>query len=825
MKVAKSSTPKRLGRPPGTGHLQSARAMSTVSEDPPVPKRPVGRPPDLEFDVSIGKHTRQGIPAVIRSKHVLDAADSSTLHPMFTGVPSASTQLISEPVNVSLTGHASDTISSAGVSVASTLDDPEDILVPEGEDPNDDSALLNDGVGIGDDDEESDDESDEPDPANSSPPRPRRTARPLPHCLAARTDFLLFIATTSGMSFKQFSDAIRVRHLEQYDKLHVLYLSTLAKVKEMSQWRGKKFNSFLPFEDDSPNGYHGFFPSSQWLRGLFDKFIEMHGFDFDQAIALLCAMICAIDHSFKLAKHIEKLNGKQIFVTLLAVTNENGEISVCNLVATKSHSQFELALNRMRESLIRYGHDQPEIFYTDNMADKDFLERCFPSLREAVITVEKYSHLPFLEIPEEIRVRVLENIRDIDEVFRAVLQDIPDHKNGGNLVLFLDSEWSVEISDCGYVTGRGATAMLQIAYKNRIYVIQIGQMLAGGKLPLQLQNLLLNPRILKVGRTVSGDLKYLEEACQYKEPFGGAVDLPSSRRNASAWEGELSKSQIRYASVDVYACCCIYDFLVKTPDPSPLPDPVLLGTPILLFHDGHSRLIARGTVASLEGSYDTINITRTRCLIEVTEIIDPAAIITTHKRTSLIDFGPVPFKAVCLRSHLRLATELNLPSSAAPLAPPVPAESTSPPLLLSSGSEDKEPGLGVLLSQEFDSSKEEGSKDAFHIFNMFYISVVHSLRIEFARPLRDAIFIPDAADKARIITWRLSQSPPTDWDTLVRTSSQWLWRRCKRIIPPPEELYPLVAKVFEVFGHLKDAKTGLPLFNSAAWAVDQMFSN
>jgi hypothetical protein len=110
-------------------------------------------------------------------------------------------------------------------------------------------------------------------------------------------------------------------------------------------------------------------------------------------------------------------------------------------------------------------------------------------------------------------------------------------------------------------------------------------------------------------------------------------------------------------------------------------------------------------------------------------------------------------------------------------------------------------------------------KDAFHIFNMFYISVAHGLRAEFARALRDAIFIPDPIDKARIVAWGLRQTPPKDWNGLLRTSSKWVWRRCKRIIPPPEELYPLVAAVFETFGPLKDAKSGLPLFNSAAWAV------
>jgi hypothetical protein len=156
----------------------------------------------------------------------------------------------------------------------------------------------------------------------------------------------------------------------------------------------------------------------------------------------------------------------------LTITNEKGQIRVCNLVATKSHSQFELALNRMRESLLRYDHDQPQIFYTDNMADKDFLERCFPSLRESVISVEKYAHLDALEIPDNISVTVLQNAGAIDEVFRAILHDLPDNEDQ-QLVLFLDSEWNVEISDRGYVTGRGATAILQIAYKERIYIIQV----------------------------------------------------------------------------------------------------------------------------------------------------------------------------------------------------------------------------------------------------------------------------------------------------------------------------------------------------------------
>lgn len=127
----------------------------------------------------------------------------------------------------------------------------------------------------------------------------------------------------------------------------------------------------------------------------------------------------------------------------------------------------------MRESLERYGHDQPLVFYTDNMADKEFLENCFPSLREAVISVEKYSHLPALAIPANFGVHVLDSIDTINRAMQTIIHDIPEHRVDEEVVIFLDSEWNVETSHQGHVTGRGQTAILQIAYKEHIYIIQV----------------------------------------------------------------------------------------------------------------------------------------------------------------------------------------------------------------------------------------------------------------------------------------------------------------------------------------------------------------
>ena len=55
------------------------------------------------------------------------------------------------------------------------------------------------------------------------------------------------------------------------------------------------------------------------------------------------------------------------------------------------------------------------------------------------------------------------------------------------------------------------------------------------------------------------------------------------------------------------------------------------------------------------------------------------------------------------------------------------------------------------------------------------------------------------------------------WDTVLWLKPKWLWKRCKHIVPPPEQLFSLVSEVYTTFGPLLDASTRLPLFNTQAW--------
>lgn len=157
----------------------------------------------------------------------------------------------------------------------------------------------------------------------------------------------------------------------------------------------------------------------------------------------------------------------------MIMTNEKGEIRVFVLVPTKAHSQFELAFTQVRESLNLYGHSQPRLIYTDNMADKHFLEKCFPSLLEGLVPVEKYSSLPLLEIPDDVDVLVRKTTLSINDAIRTILDSLPT-TGAGQIVVGFDSEWNVDVSAQGHVRGRGDTAVIQIAFERRVYVLQVG---------------------------------------------------------------------------------------------------------------------------------------------------------------------------------------------------------------------------------------------------------------------------------------------------------------------------------------------------------------
>ncbi|TFY83708.1 hypothetical protein EWM64_g291 [Hericium alpestre] len=106
-------------------------------------------------------------------------------------------------------------------------------------------------------------------------------------------------------------------------------------------------------------------------------------------------------------------------------------------------------------------------------------------------------------------------------------------------------------------------------------------------------------------------------------------------------------------------------------------------------------------------------------------------------------------------------------------------------------------------------------RDIWHLMDQFKISVNHGLRRPFARALRDAIFIPDPEDKAAVEDEL--QRCGTSFKAMFLSHPEWILRRMKRHVPEPETLVSRISEVLFTYGPLKDAKTGQPLFNDAAW--------
>jgi hypothetical protein len=275
-----------------------------------------------------------------------------------------------------------------------------------------------------------------------------------------------------GMGGKQVSDAIQEQHLLRYDYTRLQYFNVLCS-RTLDGWVGKKYNDFPPFNDNSPNGPRNFLPCAQWLWDMYSQFMEAHRNSINQHTAMRSATIIAIDHSHKVTKQLGRISGSQTHTAILTATNENSEIRCCNLVVTKAHSQYELALIRVRHSLNLYGLPQPLLAYTDNMSDKGFLEKSFPSLQTGVIPVEKYGDLEEYCLPPNVEIAVKSEPSSINAAMETILDDVPSDDPDAQIIVGFDSEWNIEVSVGGRVHERGHTSIIQIAYKNRVYILQV----------------------------------------------------------------------------------------------------------------------------------------------------------------------------------------------------------------------------------------------------------------------------------------------------------------------------------------------------------------
>ncbi|EDR15529.1 uncharacterized protein LACBIDRAFT_321428 [Laccaria bicolor S238N-H82] len=460
----------------------------------------------------------------------------------------------------------------------------------------------------------------------------------------------------NSLGAKQFADSLNVLHHRFHDMLEVQYLQT---VLERDSGLYKPFLSF----ESSPSAA----PSGQYCQDIYDREIGAHEKEFDQHTAQLSSRGMGIDHSHKITKQIAKIQGEPVFTGLLTMTNEFGEIRICDLVPTKAHSQFDIALTRMNHSIKLFGLEPPRIIFTDNLADKPMLERHFPSLKEGVRPVNSLGDLPVLQLPSGCIPKVFQTATQINSAILSFI-DTFSHLDGDKLVVGLDTEWD-------------------IAYGNEVWIFQLSEHIANGSFPAQLSTFLANSQILKVRRNVLLDLKNLQEDSESSTPFVGGIDLGRLAKEKNVvsdaraslgdlciktlscilpkdlnirispdWSGPLTDEQIQYAALDAWASLKIYEKLTSLwiPVPVNFANALPAGDQIFVFHEDRTTIIACGIVSPAQfNSFEGINITKTQVLIQVEEIYVPGAKIHLHREQPLSLFGQTPFNMVCRRSQVK----------------------------------------------------------------------------------------------------------------------------------------------------------------------------
>lgn len=113
--------------------------------------------------------------------------------------------------------------------------------------------------------------------------------------------------------------------------------------------------------------------------------------------------------------------------------------------------------------------------YTDNpQADRQLLERTFDSsLLKDVVAVEAYEYLEVLKNPDTVAVRVRQTPESVNDACRMIINDLGSEDAESHLVVGYDSEWNVEYCANGRFQHHGPTAIIQLAYRNRIDILQV----------------------------------------------------------------------------------------------------------------------------------------------------------------------------------------------------------------------------------------------------------------------------------------------------------------------------------------------------------------
>jgi len=326
---------------------------------------------------------------------------------------------------------------------------------------------------------------------------------------------------------------------------------------------------------------------------------------------------------------------------------------------------------------------------------------------------------------------------------------------------------------------------------------------------------------------------------------------------SSEWTAPtLTEDQIEYAALDAWVSFPIWDVLKTQKN---VGEALEAASPVgqLVSLLSRKKEVARGVIVPQplvftiqHGSDDKfdVNVTKTRVVIEIDEVLAPAVLLSLHKKSlGDIQAGQTSFQVIVSLSALR--TRASSAPDQIPISEPVRDPEESIIILPSStslvevnnteidvdddiesdidefdslevqdnNSSDSESGYIQPLASETQTYPSRILADVFHEMQKVCrtISRKHSLNRKFAVAFSDTLLVPSKSDKANLIALLAMSNKKWDVERLKRPG--WIWARVRRFIPAKDLLHKILTEFFQAWASVKCTKTGQMLFNDETW--------
>lgn len=495
-----------------------------------------------------------------------------------------------------------------------------------------------------------------------------------------------------------------------------------------------------------------------------------------------------------------KADGEKIFEALWTAVNEYEEIKAQVFTVTKSHDELRTTLDNMVGGMQALGHQDIQFLFTDDCCkDRAYFAQCIPSLSNSVnpTSTSRFSALHSLTLPTNLSDMVIIVNREslLDEIMMMFFGAIEVRRD---IVVSFDLEWTFTYD------GRppGKVSVLQIAYGENIYIIQLQQIATNDRFPVLLKQFLEHDQVQKVGVNILADVRKMQT--DYGITVNNVMDLrqiaksrglastvnmslealcgivlklsltKDSNARTSNWERQqLSDAQIQYAAMDVWCGLKIYEHCITRELINSIPTMEQLNpgvrVKVLAKYGLNEQSVAEGIIATdIPERYTRYSTTGTHTFVQIQRVLASNARLPIRIDLNgivIATFGDLaPFQAIIPihKKYLRLFIDENVEIQQS-TAQQTDGDATEPDLIqetyltcineleiLENGTISTEMSpqtfIGPAINQPDSILYSRVLQDIFHVMQRFDLNQSHGLHKDFYRALRDAIFIRDETD-------------------------------------------------------------------------------